>query len=360
MKILHMVNHCRNVGNGIVNVCVDLACKQSEHGHEVAVVSSGGEFVELLQEYGVRHYTVRGLRDVRAVPRSLLQLHKAIDDFQPDIVHAHTVAPALMARALSTFSRYALVTTVHNEFQRHATLMGVGKRVIAVSKAVADSLVRRGIPEQKVRVVLNGPLGSPRRQSVARLVTEDDIWSPRIVTVAGMYERKGIRELIMAFFRISGDHPEVHLYLVGDGPDREKFENLAHRAATPDRIHFVGFVPDPEAYMDGSTVFVLASREESFALVIPEARALGLPIVATNVGGIPEVLDGGQAGLLVEPMNVDALEAGIRRVLDSRELREELSSRALAGLDRFQVERMCRETLEVYLEATTSEEVESA
>src|SRR5258705_9339053 len=151
MKILHLANHCDEVGNGIMNVAVDIACLQAELGHEVAFASAGGSFVELLRRYSVSHYTIEQpwRRPLRLI-MSTVSLGRLLRSVRPDIVHAHMVTGTVLARVLREFVDYRLVTTVHNEWQRTAVLMGLGDRVIAVSDAVRERLRRRGVPEKKL------------------------------------------------------------------------------------------------------------------------------------------------------------------------------------------------------------------
>src|SRR5215212_56156 len=139
MKILHLANYCDEVGNGIMNVAVDIACLQAELGHEVAFASGsgGGKFIELLHRYNVSHYTIeQPWRRPLQLLFSAVRLARLLRHLKPDIVHAHMMTGALLARALRGLVGYRLVTTVHNEFQRTAVLMGIGDRVIAVSDAV--------------------------------------------------------------------------------------------------------------------------------------------------------------------------------------------------------------------------------
>jgi glycosyltransferase involved in cell wall biosynthesis len=215
-------------------------------------------------------------------------------------------------------AQYALVSTVHNEFQRSAVLMGLADRVIAVSNAVAQSMNRRGIPEKKLRVVRNGTLGSPRTRPLAEY-SPLPLQRPAITTIAGMYRRKGIAELIDAFEKIASTFPGAHLYLVGNGPDRALFEAKAQNSSVADRIHFEGFQPEPQRYLLSTDIFVLASYKDPSPLVIPEAREAGCAIIASEVDGIPEALDGGKAGILVPPGDSGALAAALLKLLSSTE-----------------------------------------
>ena len=216
MRILHILNHVQEIGNGIVNVAIDLACLQAKAGYEVAIASAGGEYEELMARYGVMHCKLDQARTPINLLKAAARYRAIAQEFQPDIVHAHMMTGVVLARALRVGFGYAVVSTVHNEFQRSAVLMGWADRVIAVSKAVAQSMARRGIPQNKLRVVNNGTLDSPRTRQMTEYQPMP-LQRPAIATVAGMYRRKGIAELIEAFAQIAAEFPDAHLYLVGNG-----------------------------------------------------------------------------------------------------------------------------------------------
>jgi glycosyltransferase involved in cell wall biosynthesis len=347
MRIIHILNHIQEIGNGIVNVAVDLACLQAKAGHQVAVVSAGGEYELLLAKYGVEHYQLNQNRQVINLIKTAMRYRLIVNKFQPDIVHAHMMTGVVMARTLRTGYKYALVSTVHNEFQRASILMGLADRVIVVSKAVQESMVRRGIPQNKLRVVCNGTLGSPRTRQISEYQALE-LQHPAIVTVAGMYTRKGIAELITAFEKIASEFPQAHLYLVGNGPDRELFESQAKATAVAERIHFPGFQPEPQRYLLAGDIFVLASHQDPCPLVLSEAREAGAAIIATQVDGIPEALDYGEAGILVPPKDSDALADAIAKLLGNSDTLKEWRSRSHQNLDRLSVSRVHQETLAVY------------
>jgi len=352
MRIIHILNHVQEIGNGIVNVAVDLACLQAKTGHQVAVVSAGGEYEALLAVCGVKHYHL----DQRRNPINMIKVaghYPAIAaEFQPDIVHAHMMTGIVLARLLKLGHKYALVSTVHNEFQRTSLLMGLADRVIAVSKAVQASMVRRGIPENKLRVVCNGTLGSPRTRQLQDY-QPFALQRPAIATVAGMYKRKGIAELIAAFEQIALDFPQAHLYLVGNGPDKELFEAQAHATNLAERIHFEGFQPEPQRYLISCDIFVLASHRDPCPLVLSEAREAGAAIIGTQVDGIPEALDYGQAGLLVPAKDSNALAAALVQLLSNSDMLHEWKNRANQNLEWLNASRVHQETLAVYCELIT-------
>ncbi|TAF07670.1 MAG: glycosyltransferase family 1 protein [Nostocales cyanobacterium] len=352
MRILHITNHVQKIGNGIVNVAVDLACLQAKKGLNVAVASAGGEYENLLANHGIDHFQLDQSRQPLNLIKAAWRYREIIKVFQPDIVHGHMMTGVVLAGILRNSGNYHLVSTVHNEFQRSAVLMGLADRVIAVSHAVADSMNRRGIPAKKLRVVANGTLGSPRHRKIQDYQPLK-LHHPAITTVAGMYSRKGIGELIEAFSLIAKDFPQAHLYLVGDGPDRAMFEKMVQNCGgLRQRIHFEGFQPEPQRYMLSTDIFVLASHCESFGLVLTEAREAGCAIVASDVDGIPETLDHRQAGILVPPKDSQSLANAMAQLLSDRQQLQKWKLRAQQNLQRFSSTRVNEETLNIYSELT--------
>ncbi len=349
MRVLHVLNDVTDRGNGIVNAAVDLAMEQARQGMTVAMVSAGGGYKPVLERAGVTHFTLDQSRRPGRILRAALLFRKQIAEFQPDVVHAHMRTGLLLAWLWRRFHKFALVGHVHNVHDRESVMMGLADSVIAVSQSVAETMAKRGIVRSKIRVVLNRTLGS-RRSSELIDVAPANLKRPSIVTVCGMTQRKGIEELIIAFEMAGEKLPEAHLYIVGDGPERERFEQQARRSKLRDRIHFEGFQAVPQAYMLSTDVFVLASRRESFGLVLIEAREAGCAIVATDVDGIAEALDGGRAGMLVPPQNVEALAGGLCAMLEDRDARNLWKSRAREGLAEYRVNVMAYEVRHVYEE----------
>lgn len=349
MKILHISNHIQEIGNGIVNVAVDLACLQAKTGHQVAVASMGGEYEILLSNFGVHHFELDQTRKLGNLAQLVKRFRAIICEFNPDIIHAHMMTGLILAKMLRGWVDYGLVSTVHNEFQKSAILMGLADRVIAISNAVAESMHHRGIPYTKLRIVCNGTLGSPRTLPLENY-DPLPLHRPAITTVAGMYQRKGISELIEAFEQIAPNFPDAHLYLVGNGPDRPLFESQAHETSVVDRIHFEGFQPSPQQYLLSTDIFVLASRREPFGLVISEAREAGCAIVASNIDGIPEALNEGKAGILVPVSNSQALATALADLLIDGYKLNQWKARSLQNLEWLNVTRVNQETLIVYQE----------
>ena len=349
MRVLHILNDVTDLGNGIVNTAVDLALEQARQGMVVAVASAGGGYKPLLESAGILHLTLDQSRSPMRLFHAFQSFRKQLREFHPDVVHAHMRTGLLLAWICRRFDCFPLVGHVHNVHDRESLMMGLADCVITVSQSVATTMARHGIAGNKIRIVLNRTLDNLRQpplEEIAPAVLD----RPSIVTVCGMSHRKGIREMIAAFEILGQDIPNAHLYLVGNGPQRELFEQQAHRTSVRDRIHFEGFQSEPRAYMLSADVFVLASRRESFGLVLIEARQAGCAIVATDVDGVAEALDWGRAGMLVPSRNVKALVIALREMIgDSRE-RTEWQNLARLGIADYRVSAMTSEIRSIYEE----------
>jgi glycosyltransferase involved in cell wall biosynthesis len=351
MRILHIVNHLQNVGNGITNSVVDLACLQAQAGHKVAVIANHGDYEDLLKRYGVNYFQRKQkLTKPFHHLEALLQYWKFWQTFQPEIVHAHLPREVVLAWLLKIRFKHILVSTVHCEWQKRAVLHRLADVVIAVSQGVADLMNRRGIERKQLRIIQNGTIGSPRNKPI-REYEPQALQHPAITTVAGMFIRKGIAELISAFMEIADEFSQAHLYLVGNGPDRPKFEAQVEQSLIANRIHFEGFQAEPQSYLLSTDIFVLASHKDPSPLVIPEAREAGCAIIGTAVDGIPEALDLGQAGLLVPPENSQQLAMTLRQLLSDPHLLSTWQERALTNIERLSAQRVCQDTLSVYQQA---------
>ncbi len=261
---------------------------------------------------------IKSFGNLRSLPR-LFQVLKAL---RPQVVHAHSIPTALMAKLLQPMLGFNLVTSVHNMSGLKNIWLGVGDRVICVSAAVGESMKRLCFPGTKIRIIRNGPLDSPRRPDGAAGPLEVVMNKPAIVTVAALQTHKGIGDLIEAFALARKSIPDLSMYILGDGPEKRSLQMLADRLDCRDRIYFEGFVRDPRPYLAQADIFVLASHREAFGMALAEAREAGCAAIGTNAGGIPEVLEYGRAGIIVPVGNpVDMSRALVRLLVNPTLLR---------------------------------------
>jgi glycosyltransferase involved in cell wall biosynthesis len=346
ISILHVINHSRRA-NGHVCAMVDLACGQAMRGHKVTICSAGGDFDAIFESHGIQHVKIDQQRKPLQLLIALQKLLLLLQRTKPDIVHAHMVTSALLVWPWVSLLRLKLVTSVHNEFEKSAILMRAGHRVIGVSQFVSRSMIARGIPARKVRTVLNGTIGTPRfPPAPAEPVT---LRRPAIAYVGGLHARKGVADLIAAHAVVLETYPEAYLYLIGAGPCREDYEAQAN-ACAPERVVFCGYSHDPRRFLQNADIFVLPSHNEPAGLVISEARECGCAIIASNVGGIPEMLDEGRAGTLVPPRRPDLLAAAITALLREPSMLAAARSKSQVNLGHLSLARVTGETLSVYAE----------
>ena len=345
MRILHIIKHCC-ASNGNVNVAVDLACVHARDGHVVTFVSGGGTYVELLEAHGVRHVTLKQQGSPMTVLRSLVQLVALCRRLKPQLIHAHMMSSATLGFVAARLSGVPLITTVHNSFDRHSALMRLGDAVVAVSDAERRLLLTRGYADRKLAVIRNGPVGSPRERS--ETAGSAAMAKPCIVTVAGLHARKGVDHLIDAFALTAPANPAWHLNIIGEGPDHALLEARVANLNLQSRVHFIGSVPSSKSWLEQADVFVLASLAEPGGLVLGEARAAGCAIVATRVGGNPELLDDGEAGQLVPPADPQALAETLGRLMQDGQVLGMWRARSGRNAEGFKVGSVAGRYLDLY------------
>lgn len=348
MRIMHLLNHTNRM-NGHVHAAVDLACAQVTLGHDVAIASGGGDFDSFLADHKVETKFVSHERQPAALIGSLISLNRLARDWRAELVHAHMMTSAVLAWPVCKVLRIPLVTTVHNEFENSAILMGLGTRVIAVSESVGRSMQKRGISKSKLDVVLNGTIGAARFEGKDRQPRHLNY--PAIIFVGGLHPRKGLADLFAAFNALYQKRPQVRLYIVGDGPFRETYVNLVNSMECASAISFLGALDNPYPLLKGADIFVLPSHADPAPLVLSEAREAGCAVVATNVDGIPELLEHGRAGILVPARDPVRLSETLCSLIDSPEALEEWKMKSSFNLNRLRIERVARETLDVYASA---------
>jgi glycosyltransferase involved in cell wall biosynthesis len=296
---------------------------------------------------------------------AISRLKAMFEELQPDVVHSHQIGALFYAGPAARRARVPLVV-VHSEHGKHyasrlrTRILGRwasrhASRFFCVSNDIADEVRKyRIVDPAKIAVVQNGidlsRFGAGREMDLRRdLGIPDDV--PLVGTIGRLNEIKRQDVLLRAFAALRQSVPTAHLLLVGDGPMRAELEQLAGELAIESVTHFVGYQPQPERYLPLMDIFALTSRSEGMPLVVLEAWAAGVPVITSAVGGLPEMLDAGKAGLLFPPRDHAALGRLLGDVLSdertSSGLVAEGQSRVRA---RFSREHMAGEYQRHYLE----------
>jgi glycosyltransferase involved in cell wall biosynthesis len=230
-------------------------------------------------------------------------------------------------------------------------------KALAISGSVAEfAQARMGFTAEQTEV-LYYPLPehsfvAPSAERVAEVRREHAIpaGAPVVGAVSRFFPVKGIRYLVDAFPAVLRDRPDARLLLVGQGPEDDALRGQAAALGIGDRVSFAGFQRDSAAYAGSFDVAVVPSLEEGFGLVAVEAMALGVPVVASRVDGLVEVITDERSGLLVPPADPSAIAAAVLRVLGDSELRRRLSDGGRAESTRFGLDRYTGRLTELYQE----------
>lgn len=347
LRVIHLANHC-NHGHGNAHIAIDLACSQSRAGYSVGFASAGGDYEALLERSGVHLFRIlQKTSDPLSIIRAVQKLRTACKTFGPDLLHAHMMSGALIGYATSRLQRTPLLSTLHNSFDAHSALMCVADRVVVVSKAEESALVRRGFPRHRTELVINGPNESPRYD----WWKEDqplDLTEPCITTICGLHRRKGVVDVLRAFSTVATCFPDWFLNIVGDGPDRNDLETMSAELGLNGRARFLGNVWRVRPILERSAIFVIASYAEPCSLAIAEARFAGCAVIGTAVGGTPELLDGGNSGILVPPASPEAIALELKGLMGDPNRLNFWRKRAKLGCEYLSNQRMFRDYDAVY------------
>ena len=278
-------------------------------------------------------------------PRVIGALSRIVKEEQPDIVETHDFKSHLLywlARdgrrgGLNKprwvafhhgYTRMSAKVALYQQFDR--ITLRRADRVVTLCRPFIPVLAKRGVDEDRIRVVTNcvAPRSRTPEEQLSRLRSELGLQGEFIIVSVGrLSPEKGHDDLFAALAQLQAraNHLKWRLLIVGDGGERERLQAAA--ASFEGRVTFLGHQADPSAYFDLADLFVLSSHSEGSPLVVLEAMAAGAAIVATRVGGVPEILSE-ESALLVEPRDVAGLSAAIERLLCDRTLGRQLGAKA--------------------------------
>lgn len=261
-------------------------------------------------------------------PRHYFQLKELIKREVPDIIHLHVWNPASCRYAFMAANKYKfpIVVTEHDPFELpkfkkyiKKRLMKRVQKIVTVSQANKE-LMQNLYPELKnyTTTIHNGidvtwfesqllNFSKNKRNEFRAKEFEADPDTKVILSVAELHERKGLKHLIRTLPKIHEKNSNVRLVIAGDGPHKKDLEKLINEEKLSGHVRLLGFRKNIPKIMASSDVFVLPSEKEAFGLVLLEAMTARLPIVASNVGGIPEIIEDGVNGDLIEPSNHDQM-----------------------------------------------------
>ena len=326
---------------GAVQSLMTLARAQRQAGHHVEFVTfKGKKFGGQVRSEGFETHEVPVRTKID--PLAILHMRRLIRQGRFDIVHTHLSTSSVNGCLAARAAKVPSVATVHGMSGRMS--FAAASQMIAVSEEIKRHLVKQGAKADRVSVVYNGFdfSAAATRPDPSR----DDF--PMLGTVSRVTPLKGIEDAIRALKLVSADFPTAGYIVVGDGKGLDGCKALAAELGVSDRIQFVGYQRDIEKYLSQMDLFVFPSLKEGMGLALVEAMALGLATVATNIGGIPEVIKP-ECGILVPPQSPEDLANGIRTLLSDHSRRNAMEAAAIVRAGTvFSVGTMQMETQKVY------------
>lgn len=362
-----MKGHLLTLAGGLIN-----------RGYLVEVACPGDSSLAAeLREMGLRVHPISLVGPLSPGPDLIcvLELRNIFRHGQYDIIHFHGAKAGMVGRIATALTGCLnTVVTVHNFIVYEEVpwpkkilfrygeqfLSRVTNRIITVSKALRDDLVLNyKIRPEKITPIYNGidtlRFQQTQHSESARAILGISPSAVAVGTVARMASQKGLNYLVEAFarmYRAGQVSPDDTAFVIaGDGPLRPQLEKQADDLGIRDKIIFPGFVDDMPLFLACLDVFVVPSVAEGLSISTIEAMAAGLPVVASRVGGLPELVRTEETGFLVEPRNPTELAEAIFRLLTDSETRKQMgiNGRKLA-IQQFNTENMIEQTCALYNE----------
>ena len=289
---------------------------------------------------------------------SVRRVGLALRSFHPDVVHAHEPIAPSSSMVATLRSRAPVVATFHSHVERSRLFDAIAPLLRLVSRRIAVRVAVSGATAGFIGARLGGEFRIvPNGVDVEGFASAEPAAGlpegRKLVWVGRLDPQKGFDVAVRAFAEVAPDVPDLRFVVAGDGRDRDAIESLPPDLRS--RVTMLGPVPHDRvpSYLRGADAFVSSARgQESFGMVLVEAMAAGVPVVATDIAGYREVVRDGEDGLLVPPADPAALAAAIRRVLADADLAERLRRAGRARAETYSWDRVTAEIVSIYGELT--------
>jgi glycosyltransferase involved in cell wall biosynthesis len=366
VKVLFLTTHI-NAG-GITSYLLTLVKGLAARGVRVHVASCGGdmetEFIATGAKWVTLSIRTKSELDYR-IYQALAPLRAYVLKEQIDIIHAQTRVTQVMGAVLGKITRRPYVSTCHGFFKTRLSrrlLPCWGRRVIAISQAVEGHLKKDfGVPPDRVALIPSGidvrsfeGVDENTRMDLRKRYGFSD--EPLIGIVARLSDVKGQDVLVSAMKTVVRDAPGAKLLLAGEGKMEGVLKDMVAAFGLEKHVFFCPVVNRTAEILAMLDIFVMPSRQEGLGLSIMEAQATGLAVVASNVGGIPTLIEDGRTGVLVQPQDPQALAGAIIHLLKDKDARARMGAAARAFIQcNHSADKMVEQTLRLYQELVRSE-----
>jgi len=352
---------------GLEAVVFNLAHGQTaRHDLEPSIVIlNEGRLAKLAREAGL---------PIRIVPETSMNVFKlvctldrVIADIAPDIIHTHRYKEMFFSHILAWRHGARSVATVHGYEPpskqwdrikvalRDAVNLTIARLVRARFVTVSEDLRQRyRISSKRCTIIPNGITLKDFKPRLEVGMNTEQSSIPIIGWVGRMVPVKGLTILLEAVAKLSAQSQLLRVVLVGDGPERAALETLAQRLGIKELVDFVGFVPDPQSFLADMDIFALPSLHEGIPMVLLEAFAAEVPVVAAAVGGIPDIISDSRAAYLVSSSSPEAWAEALTELITDREKARMMAKRGRRLVEeRFSIESVVKRYSEVYYAAVS-------
>ncbi|MGE5329834.1 MAG: glycosyltransferase family 4 protein [Deltaproteobacteria bacterium] len=340
-----------NIG-GVQKVLLSLASNIKEE-YSPVVASCGGILMEEINKQEIKHYNLPlNSKRPKHIIASIKGIIKIIDAEKISIIHSHHRYTTLIALIISKFRRIKVIHTEHSTFNTKKHVNFRGENIIAVSDCVKDSMVSYGVDEKNIQVIYNG-IEFPSNLEKRRLSIKNEFSIPENFICIGILSRltkqKGIIYFLKAMKLVLKEHNNVAVFIIGDGPEMLSIEKFISDNDISQNIKLCKIRKDIYHIINELDFFALPSLLEGLPISILEIMSQGKILVATKVGGIPEVISDGENGLLVNPKDIKGMYLKIKNAIENAEARKIMGEKGRNLISsKFSIDKMTKQTLTYY------------
>ncbi|MEW5758594.1 MAG: lipopolysaccharide heptosyltransferase II [Candidatus Omnitrophota bacterium] len=354
MNILQVVPEL-NIG-GVETGVLDLSKYLVKHGHRSIVVSKGGSLVRELERDGARHYILDvKTKSLFSVIRMIPYLVEIIKRERVDIIHARSRVPAWISFFAARQTKITFITTCHGYYSRHifSRVMGWGKLIIVPSRVIARHMIEDfKVPQERIVKIDRSVDLEKFKFNYPRNINSDKF---NIAIIGRITPIKGHICFIEAISKLISDIPNLKAYIVGSVQEghEDYFNNinlLIKKLALSPYIEFTGRTDNIASVLNDLDLLVMPSiAQESFGRVIIEAQAVGVPVIASRIGGIVDIIDDNKTGIMFTPGDYEELAKKIFSLYQDKDLQYKLIINARKKVEtNYNVDKFASLTIDTY------------
>jgi L-malate glycosyltransferase len=360
VKILHVI---KSLGRGGAEMLLPETLKYHDKSrfefHYIYFLPWKDQMVKYIEANGGKVTCLEASNNIRIFLK-ISQLIQYIRQHNIQLIHCHLPWAGIAGRIAAKATGVPVIYTEHNNFSRYHSLTRLASRLTLLLNQLnipvsgdAELALRQFIKPDKIKLILNGvdTVAFSRNVEATQMRSELNIPEDHIViaTAAVFREQKRLDNFIQVAEEIAALHEKVSFIMIGDGPEREKIEELAKHLIANGRIYFVGLQQDVKPYFNITDIYLMTSDFEGLPIALLEAMSMACAPVSTGVGGIPEVIEQNVSGLLSEAGDLESLKKNVISLIKDKTKRTAMAAEARKRVEQdFSMKKMVQELEDVY------------